>query len=72
MSEQIRNFSLCGHSGAGKTALAEAMLFNMGVVNRLGRISDGTTASDYDSGEKQATYIKVHTLQIEKVRAFIT
>jgi len=51
LSEQIRNFSLCGHSGAGKTALAEAMLFNMGVVNRLGRISDGTTTSDYDSGE---------------------
>ncbi len=51
MSEQTRNFSLCGHSGAGKTALSEAMLFNMGVVNRLGRINDGTTISDYDSGE---------------------
>ena len=51
MSEQTRNVSLCGHSGAGKTALSEAMLFNMGVVNRLGRISDGTTTSDYDSGE---------------------
>ncbi len=51
MSEQTRNFSLCGHSGAGKTALSEAMLFNMGVVNRLGRIDDGTTTSDYDSAE---------------------
>ena len=51
MNGQTRNFSLCGHSGAGKTALSEAMLFNMGVVNRLGRISDGTTISDYDSGE---------------------
>ena len=51
MSGQIRNFSLCGHSGAGKTALSEAMLFNMGVVNRLGRINDGTTTSDYDPGE---------------------
>jgi elongation factor G len=51
LSEQTRNVSLCGHSGAGKTALSEAMLFNMGVVNRLGRISDGTTTSDYDSGE---------------------
>jgi len=49
--EQIRNIALCGHSGAGKTALSEAMLFNMGVVSRLGRIEDGTTASDYDSGE---------------------
>ena len=51
MSEQLRNFSLCGHSGAGKTALSEAMLFNMGAVNRLGRIADGTTLSDYDSAE---------------------
>ena len=51
MSEQTRNFSLCGHSGAGKTALSEAMLFNMGVVNRLGRIDDGTTTSDCDSAE---------------------
>ncbi len=51
MSEQTRNFSLCGHSGVGKTALSEAILFNMGVVNRLGRIDDGTTTSDYDSAE---------------------
>jgi len=51
LSEQTRNFSLCGHSGAGKTALSEAMLFNMGVVNRLGRIDDGTTTSDCDSAE---------------------
>jgi elongation factor G len=50
-TEQIRNFALCGHSGAGKTALSEAMLFNMGVVNRLGRIAEGTTASDYDREE---------------------
>jgi elongation factor G len=50
-TEQIRNIALCGHSGAGKTALSEAMLFNMGVVNRLGRIEDGSTTSDYDSGE---------------------
>ena len=42
---------MCGHSGAGKTALSEAMLFNMGAVNRLGRIADGTTLSDYDSAE---------------------
>lgn len=49
--EQIRNFALCGHSGAGKTSLSEAMLFNMGIVNRMGRIQDGTTVSDYDKGE---------------------
>ena len=50
-SEQIRNVALCGHSGAGKTALSEAMLFNMGAISRLGRIEDGTTTSDYDNRE---------------------
>lgn len=50
-SDQIRNIALCGHSGAGKTALSEAFAFNMGLVNRLGRVEDGTTLSDYDSGE---------------------
>lgn len=50
-SDKIRNIALCGHSGAGKTALSEAFAFNMGLVNRLGRVEDGTTLSDYDSGE---------------------
>jgi len=50
-SEQIRNIALCGHSGVGKTSLSEAMLFNMGAINRMGTIEDGTTVSDYDTGE---------------------
>lgn len=50
-TEQIRNIAVCGHSGAGKTMLSEAMLFNMGITNRMGRIEDGTTVSDYDKGE---------------------
>jgi len=52
--EEIRNVPLVGHSGSGKTMLAEAMLFKGGVLNRLGRISDGTTASDFDPDEKEA------------------
>ena len=47
----IRNVALLSHSGAGKTTLAETMLFNANVINRLGRVEDGTTASDYEPEE---------------------
>lgn len=61
--EQIRNIALCGHSGAGKTSLSEAMLYNMKLVNRMGRIQDGTTVSDYDKAEiERQISIKVSLL----------
>ncbi len=47
----IRNVALVGHSGAGKTQLASAMLFDAGAVNRLGRVDEGTTVTDYDDEE---------------------
>jgi elongation factor G len=50
-SSKIRNVVLLSHSGAGKTSLAEAMLFNSGMINRLGSVVDGTTVSDYDPAE---------------------
>jgi elongation factor G len=50
-TEQVRNLALTGHSGAGKTALAEALIFNTGQLSRLGRIEDGTTVSDFDTEE---------------------
>ena len=50
-TEQIRNIALSGHSGTGKTSLAEAIIFNTGRINRMGCIEDGTTVSDYDRGE---------------------
>ncbi|MDD4923654.1 MAG: elongation factor G [Dehalococcoidales bacterium] len=49
--ENIRNVVLLSHSGAGKTTLSEAMLFNAGVINRLGKVDAGTTTSDYDQDE---------------------
>ena len=48
---QIRNVALVGHSGAGKTSLAEALLHRAGAINRLGRVEDGTTACDFDPEE---------------------
>ena len=49
--DKIRNVVLMGHGGAGKTSFAEAMLFNAGAVDRLGKSADGTTTSDYDPEE---------------------
>jgi elongation factor G len=49
--ENIKNVVLLSHSGAGKTSLSEAMLFNAGVINRLGKVDAGTTTSDYDQDE---------------------
>ncbi len=48
---KIRNIGVVAHGGAGKTSLTEAMLFNTGAVNRLGRVEDGTTTADYHPEE---------------------
>ena len=47
----IRNLVLLGHSGSGKTTLSEAALFSTGAVSRLGKVDEGTTASDFDPAE---------------------
>src|SRR4029450_3184194 len=52
-ADRIRNVALIGHRGAGKTSLHEAILFEAGVVNRLGRVEEGTTVSDFESDEQE-------------------
>ena len=47
-TDKIRNVVLLGHGGAGKTSLVEAMAYLSGITNRMGKISDGNTISDYD------------------------
>jgi len=50
-ADHIRNVVLVGHSGSGKTQLASALLFDTDAVNRLGRVDEGTTVTDYDDEE---------------------
>jgi len=50
-SESIRNITLASHSGAGKSILGEALLFYSGAINRMGKIEDGSTVSDFDDEE---------------------
>ena len=50
-TEFLRNVALLGHGGAGKTSLAEAMLFVAKGINRLGRVDDGTSIMDFDPEE---------------------
>ena len=50
-AENIRNICLLGHSGVGKTMLAESMLYLTGATDRLGKTADGNTVCDYDPEE---------------------
>jgi elongation factor G len=54
----LRNVALVGHSGAGKTQLVSTILFDAGMINRLGRVDDGTTLTDFDDEEIE----RKHTL----------
>ena len=50
-TDKIRNVVLLGHGGCGKTSLVEAMAYLSGITNRMGKVADGNTISDYDKEE---------------------
>ena len=50
-ANSIRNICLLGHSGSGKTALAESLLYMTGAIDRIGKNADGNTVADYDPEE---------------------
>lgn len=51
-AKNIKNVAVIGHSGEGKTTLCEAMLFNAGVIDRMGKVAEGTAMMDFDEAEK--------------------
>ena len=65
----IKNIAIIGHSGEGKTTLCEAMLFNGGAIDRMGKVADGTTVSDYDDLEKAKGMFDVAAKKTEEVAA---
>src|SRR5438105_2223243 len=54
--EDIRNIALVGHGAAGKTMLADTLLFKAGAVDRRGSVDEGSSVSDYDDEEKKRRF----------------
>jgi elongation factor G len=69
--DKIRNVALISHGGAGKTSLAEAMLFDAGAIGRLGSVDAGTSTLDHDPDEqkrKQSINLAIGTLEADGSR----
>jgi elongation factor G len=72
--DRIRNVALISHGGAGKTSLAEAMLFDAGAINRLGTVEAGTTILDWDPDEhkrNQSINLAIASLEHDGTRITI-
>ena len=71
-TDEIRNVVLLGHGGCGKTSLVEAMAYVSGATNRMGKVSDGNTISDFDKEEQKRKFsISTSLVPIEWEKAKI-
>ena len=65
-TENVRNVAIIGHSSNGKTSLVESMLYMTGAVDRLGKVADGNTVSDYDAEEiKRKISVSASTMYVD-------
>lgn len=65
-TNKLRNLSLVGHSGAGKTSLTEALLYTTKAIDRVGKVSEGNTVSDYEKQEiKRGISIQTSIIPVE-------
>ena len=65
-STKIKNLAIAGHAGSGKTSLTEALLYKSGTTDRLGKIADGNTVSDFTPDEiarKTSVYTSLTTME---------
>src|SRR4029077_18111452 len=69
--DRIRNVALISHGGAGKTSLAEAMLFDSGAISRLGSVDSGSATLDHEPDEQkrhQSINLAVGTFEVDDAR----
>jgi elongation factor G len=69
--KNLRNVGLMGHNGTGKTSLAESILYYSKIIDRLGRIEDGTTVLDFDTEEKKRQFsiaLSVAPIELDHVK----
>ena len=74
-SNNIRNILIAGHAGSGKTTLTEALVYFSGAAERMGRVEDGTTISDFDPEEakrKASLSASVVPVEYEGISDFTT
>ncbi|MDO5124928.1 MAG: elongation factor G [Ruminococcus sp.] len=70
-STKIKNIAIAGHAGSGKTSLTEALLFKSGITDRLGKIAEGNTVSDFNAEEikrKSSIYTSLASLKKDEFK----